>query len=482
MALNPMGTLDLSNITDFLIFNLKDYWPNSPLWNSLSLAERFVFHVGGEMPLEPRSRTGETCQVSVYLFHVEQDKYQRNSPVTGPYSSSGASRVPTIPYQPLSLDLYYLVTAYSKDYHEEQRAMSIILRFFHENPILRGSVLLPVVAGNPPVTIKQEFCLTMEAEAQDTMSRLWQSFTAPFRMGLVYKVGIVFISPPAEDKPIAPNPKYIELTANPALLPAARNGLLLGSSRTVTYASTVDPTPGQTRQIFRFQQNPANVMPANPLPADGPLNSPSRFYLQGIGLNQATSYRVYLILPDNSEIEVTQWKVKESLTTDPPAKQNAGDPPRQFQTDSQIVLDLPNKLQAIPDGSHAPFPNVYRIRVGSDKSRGDASSFSSNAVPVSVAAWVSLPAAYPASPVLAQHADGSYTVDGRGFVPGNTEVLLETVALDPAPGVLKPGEFIVSGPNTIDFIPPDDLPKGLFAVRVRVNHVESDPSVWINKP
>lgn len=480
MALNSMGVLDLSNITDFLIFNLKDYWqgnagkgiPVNPLWDGLGKktpSETFTFHISGEMPLELRGRTEESCQVSIYLFQVEQDKYQRNSPVTGPYSSSGASRVPVIPYQPLSLDLYYMVTAFSKNYLEEQRAMSILLRFFHENPILRGSINLPGVAG----LVQQEFCITMESEAQDTMSRLWQSFTAPFRMGVVYKISVVFITPPSEDKPLAPNPRFIELTANPTLLPFLQGARVLGTARTVTYASLNDPPPKTDRQIFRYQQDPATVAPADPLPAGSPLNSPSRFYLQGIRLNQGDSTRVYIILPDNNEIEVTQWKVPEP----PPAK--VGDPPR-FQTDSQITLDLPNIINAIPDGTHAPLPNVYRIRVGSDPVVGGSTNFfRSNAVPFSVAAWISAPA-YPAAPVLTINADGSFTLTGQGFISGKTEVLLETVALVPSPGAtpLK-GGFVVKNSSAIDFIPPDGMPKGFLSVRVRVNHVESDPSVWI---
>ena len=477
MALNPLGVLDLSSITDLLKYNLEDYWkgnagkgiPPNPLWESLGKLvpkETFTFNVSGDMPLEARDNTDESCQVSIYLFHVEQDKYQRNSPVTGPYSTSGSSRVPVIPYQPLSLDLYYLVTAFSTNYREEQRAMSIVLRFFHENPIMRGLVALPD-GGN----VKVEFCVTMEAEAQDTMSRLWQSFTAPFRMGVVYKASVVFITPPKEDKPIAPNPQFIELTANPSVLPFTQDARLLGTSRTVTYPSLDNPAPGQVRQIFRYQQNPASVVPAGPLPVGSPLARPSRFYLQGSGLNKANSHRAYLILPDTSEIEITQWKVNEP----PPAK--PGDPPH-FQTDSQMVLDLPITLKAKPDATHAPFPNVYRIRVGSDLAKSDPSTYRSNAIPFSVAPWVGAPA-YPKSPLLTANPDGSYKVNGRGFIADGTELLLETVALNPVAAAPAKGQFFVKSSDTIIFVPPDGLPKGTLAVRVRVNHVEADPSVWI---
>jgi hypothetical protein len=191
-------------------------------------------------------------------------------------------------------------------------------------------------------------------------------------------------------------------------------------------------------------------------------------------LNQATSSRVYLILPDNSEIEVSGWKVAEP----PPA--NPGDPPR-LQTVSRIVLDLPANVNAVPDSTHAPFPNVYLVRVGSDPARGDKSFYRSNATPISVAAWISSPA-YPTSPILAPNADGSFTLKGRGFIPGNTEVLLGAVVLTAAPGAaVNKGQFFVTDQTTIVFMPPDALPKGLLAVRVRVNRVEADPSLWIQR-
>ena len=57
----------------------------------------FTIDVTGSAPDSIRDKGG--CQMSIYLFHVEQDKYQMNSPVLG-------QRAQTIPFQPLSLGLY----------------------------------------------------------------------------------------------------------------------------------------------------------------------------------------------------------------------------------------------------------------------------------------------------------------------------------------------------------------------------------------
>jgi len=214
MPLQPLGVLDLSIVTDRLIKLIEKSRDESPLWATLgATSPTFTITVTGAMPEAVRKDGG--CQVSVYLFHVTEDKYQKNAPVTGP-------RVPPIPTQPLSLNLYYLVTAFAdKDYVQEQQAMSIVLRCFHENPIVRENVVIPVP---PAQTVKEEFTLTMEVETSDEMARLWQAVTVPFRLSVVYKVSVVFITPPAPAVPLAPKPQRLGLTVDPTLSPDAQKG------------------------------------------------------------------------------------------------------------------------------------------------------------------------------------------------------------------------------------------------------------------
>src|SRR5438874_3132184 len=116
MPLGLLGVLDLSIITDTLLKLLDDCKNASPLWQ----ADPFTITMTGAMP--EAVRNDGNCQLSLYLFHIEQDKFQRNTPVT---------RSSVIPQQPMSLDLYYLLTAYAeKRYIEEQQAMSIAMRCF----------------------------------------------------------------------------------------------------------------------------------------------------------------------------------------------------------------------------------------------------------------------------------------------------------------------------------------------------------------
>jgi Pvc16 N-terminal domain len=129
MTLGLLGLLDLSIVTDRLVKLLDDY-------RQLPLFQTFAnFTVSGNPP-DKVAKEGSS-HLSVYLFHIESDKFQKNSPVSG-------ARDAKIPSQPLSLNLYYLLSAFSDNdnggYLEEQQAMSIALRCFHGKPLRKNSV------------------------------------------------------------------------------------------------------------------------------------------------------------------------------------------------------------------------------------------------------------------------------------------------------------------------------------------------------
>lgn len=436
MPVAAIGVLDLSLITDLLIARLEACRDNSPLWNPNDLpinpGPTFTIAITGSMPSAVRD-DGD-CQLSLYLFHVSADKFQRNMPPVGPGQ-------PPITRQPLALDLYYLVTAYAeKDYVQEQQAMSIALRCFHENPIIHHTVVLQ--GQNVP----EEFSLTMEVESVDEMGRLWQSFTAPYRLSTVYKVSVIFIPPDAPTVPPAPTPTHFTINANATALPLAEAGQVLGTLRSVAYTSP-DSTPAQPDERT-FDLSPAIAAPGDP------------FILYGGGLDQPTASRVYLVMPGGAELEVTAWKTA------------AAD-----QTASRVTLALPNTVGVPP--ANAPDAGVYQLRLGSDQAQGDAQTYRSNRTPFSVSARVDV----NLDPPLLLPAAGEYTVPGAGFVGGVTEVLLDTVALTEAAGPPGAGEFLVNGAGTqITFRAPGSLGAGRYSVRVIVNQVESTPAWWIELP
>ncbi len=441
MAVGTLGVLDLSVITDTLINMLRDSITNSPLWTSTSPpTPRFTITVSGAQP--EAVRNDGDCQLSLYLFHITQDKFQRNSPVTG-------SRALPIPQHPMSLELYYMLTTYAgKTYTQEQQAISIALRSFYNQPIVKK-----VIQGDP----HQEFSLTMEVQSADELGRLWQAITIPYRLSVVFKVSVIFITPDEPTSRLAPPPKEVGLSVNPTTFPLVRTGQVFGTLRSVTFAGPNNTAANP--DIHKFDLSPATA------------GAGETFLLQGAGLNQDSSRRVYLLFPDATEYEVTSWVVPVPL------------PPGIPQSDAQLILQLPAQVGMPPDPANPRTPpsGIYQLCVGSDQTKGDKQTIRSNATPFSIAASIKGPA-LTATPLLT--ASGSvFTINGAGFTTGKTAVFLDTIALSSSNTGPNPGTFRVNASETaIAFKLPNNLASGRYTVRVRVNQVESAPAWWIDVP
>lgn len=215
----PLGLLDLSIVTDRLVTQLTDYMDASLLWKEAHPAGTvvppvapFVIECSGLSP--DATRALDHCQVSLYLFHVSPDKFHRN---TFPLPDIAALPAPShevsprprrIPEQPLSLTLYYLLSVFSKDdWVQEQRAMSIALKWFHDHPIVRATV---------PIDNRiEEFSITMEPQTVDEIGRLWQAVSSPLRLSVVFRASVIFIEPETVVRPPIPLVAKREVRAYP---------------------------------------------------------------------------------------------------------------------------------------------------------------------------------------------------------------------------------------------------------------------------
>jgi hypothetical protein len=268
----------------------------------------------------------------------------------------------------------------------------------------------------------------LEPETADSVGRLWQAVTSSLRLSVVYKASVVLVEPPTP--PVqARKPHIINLAVSPTSLPFAKTGQVISTYIKVSYIA-----PGN--QPHDYELFPAVAAPGQV------------FTLYGAGLNQPSSNRLYLLLPDGTEQDVTIWVSQV--------------------TESRFILTLPT--------TGFPAAGVYQLRVGNAVAIATQGAIRSNATPFSVAASVDP----TGSPILSASGN-TYTLNGRGFSPGIIEVLLETVPLRTG-AIAAPGQFTVNGTGTeIHFQLPGDLPNGVYAVRVRVNQVESPPAKWVVK-
>ena len=185
--------LDLSAVTDGLIDLVKSQWTAAPIWAELGVVgPTFTPKFTGLAP--DAIRDGDGPHLSLFLYHVETNNAQESA-----RWSSEMVRSPGQPvrYLPFALDLYYLLSTYSEaSYVEEQQAMSVALRIFHANAVVRSGPASPP-AVTPP---DWQLTLTMEHRSYDELSRLWQATTVPLRLGVVYRAAVLFITP---DDPLA---------------------------------------------------------------------------------------------------------------------------------------------------------------------------------------------------------------------------------------------------------------------------------------
>jgi hypothetical protein len=419
-------TLDLSAVTDSLIGLVKSQWTTAPIWAELGGSPggpTFTPNFTGLAPDAARQQPG--TQLSMYLYHVEPDNAQEALFWQAQMLQTTAGE-PTR-FLPLALNLFYLLFAYSQtSYTEEQEAMSVALRIFHANPIVRSEP-----GASPP----WELTLTMEHRSYDELSRLWQATTAPLRMSLVYRAAVVFVDPDPMPSP-PPAATSLSVAAEPAQLPAGGPGgfpAVLGTFRDGSYT-------GPTGLVVPLSQSPATVAAGQTV------------WLMGSDLGVAgVSDQVYLLPPaGGQETDVTAWAVAADSSA------------------AKFVLTLPPAVGTPP--AAAPAPGVYQLRAGG----GSPDAQRTGSVPVSIAAYVD-PAA---GPVLT--GPGPFTVPGAGFIPGATEVLIGTAALAGTSSVPAAGEFSVDPSGTsLSFTPPTG-PSGTTApLRVRVNGIESDPALWV---
>ncbi|MDQ0464408.1 hypothetical protein QO010_002189 [Caulobacter ginsengisoli] len=364
-------------------------------------------------------RDDNGCQLTLSLMHVGSDPAWRN---TFPNNDPAVRSIPQLSTrQPIGLVLTYLMTAYEEGgaFHHEQQAMSMALTCFHAQPFHSR------VAGGP-----RDFVMVVEQATLDELSRLWQSITVPMRLSALLRVAVVFLRPPETPPPPAKPVKESRLLAGAGLEPLAEAPQLFQTGSTISYLAP----KGGGAETLRMHVSPAVAAPGA---------------LLSVGGNALKDAKIYLSKADGSgETDITAWRQTPAA-------------------ESEIVLK-------VPTGAGAPASGLHRLAVGPGAGGPDRSP----AIPISIVPSVTVPGPLP---ILVPVA-GLYTVDGAGFTPGDTAVLLGADALTPG-GAAGPGVFAINAGGTqITFKAPAGQPPGRYPLRLRVADIEAPPAWWIDIP
>lgn len=141
-----------------------------------------------------------TYQVNLFLYHVMPNAAWRNMPLPD-RALPGETAQP-----PLALNLYYIITAYSRDQADvgdinSHNLLGRVMRVLYDHPVLgSGDITLPDSEVQNQI---ERIRITMQPLNIEEIYRLWTGFETPYRLSVSYEVAVVLIeSTRAVSKPL----------------------------------------------------------------------------------------------------------------------------------------------------------------------------------------------------------------------------------------------------------------------------------------
>jgi hypothetical protein len=122
-------------------------------------------------------RDEEPGKFSLFLYEIIENPYLKNQEV----QSQGPDVLESIP---LPLDLFYLATPKTEDRKKDHVLMGKAMQVFHDNAVLKGSILQGSLAGGGEV-----LRIVLHHVPFDKMFQLWQGFSEKeFKLSVCYRV------------------------------------------------------------------------------------------------------------------------------------------------------------------------------------------------------------------------------------------------------------------------------------------------------
>ena len=143
----------------------------------------------------------EPPRVNLFLYRVKENGYLKNQEIPG------SGHPADYGHPPLSLDLYYLVTAYGTttqngDVANEERAHELLgsaMRVLHDIPIITADLATVRAPAGQPILHQSLFNeheavkVSLEPTNLEELSKVWTALTLPYRVSASYVVNVVQI-------------------------------------------------------------------------------------------------------------------------------------------------------------------------------------------------------------------------------------------------------------------------------------------------
>lgn len=145
--------------------------------------------------LAPDEKTSVEKRVNLFLYKVQENATLKNLD----WQVKRGDPNKLVP-PPLSLNLFYLMTAYAASAQDtgNSTAHSILgdaMRVFYENPVVPRDYL---VTGLKDAT--ERIKIMMNTLDLEELSRVWSTFTQPFRLSVLYEVSVVQLEAPSDSE------------------------------------------------------------------------------------------------------------------------------------------------------------------------------------------------------------------------------------------------------------------------------------------
>ncbi|MCP4663258.1 MAG: DUF4255 domain-containing protein [bacterium] len=164
-----------------------------------------------EMSLSPEvavtilgpDEAGATRRINLFLYQVQENATLKNL-------DWQAKREGQLVPPPLSLNLFYLMTPYAQNDQETGNAtrheiLGDVMRVFHEHPVVPEVHLAPGLQD-----AREEIRIMLRALDLEELSRVWTTFSEPFRLSVLYEVAVVQLDGlPAGERTMAPRVRQI---------------------------------------------------------------------------------------------------------------------------------------------------------------------------------------------------------------------------------------------------------------------------------
>lgn len=126
--------------------------------------------------------------VNLFLFRIEENPFAKNRS----WQPAGDD---ALQKTPLSLNLFYVLTAYAKQQEDGHRVLGEAMRIFYDHAIIE-----PTLLGEPLQHTADPLKLDLCAFNLEDLTRVWNAFNKQYRLSVCYQVRIVFIDSAVDRK------------------------------------------------------------------------------------------------------------------------------------------------------------------------------------------------------------------------------------------------------------------------------------------